>query len=70
MRIPMAYANFDDLVRVTESITYPNSYQGEGNPLTAGIHSLLIPNTEDELQQVSCDLSEAIYMVLLDALIE
>lgn len=70
MRIPMAYANFDDLVRVTESITYPNSYQGEGNPLTAGIYSLLIPNTEDELQQVSCDLSEAIYMVLLDALIE
>ncbi|XP_022778864.1 Krueppel-like factor 5 [Stylophora pistillata] len=51
MRIPMAYANFDDLVRVTESITYPNSYQAEGNPLTAGIYSLLIPNTEDELQQ-------------------
>lgn len=65
MRIPMAYANYDDLVRVTESITYPNSYQAEGNPLTAGIYSLLIPNTEDELQQVSFPLSQVSHMVFL-----
>ena len=33
---------------------YQNStYQGEGNPLTAGIYSLLIPNSEEEIQQVS-----------------
>ena len=30
-----------------------NTYQGEGNPLTAGIYSLLIPNSEEEIQQVS-----------------
>ena len=58
MRIRMAYANYDDLVRVTESLRHPNSYQAEGNPLTAGIYSLLIPNSEDELQQVSGDPSK------------
>lgn len=61
MRIRMAYANYDDMARVTESLTYPNSYQAEGNPLTAGIYSLLIPNSEDELQQVSNDPSKEIW---------
>ena len=60
MRIHMAYANYDDLARVTESLRHPNSYQAEGNPLTAGIYSLLIPSSEDELQQVSGDPSKVI----------
>lgn len=50
----MACANYDDFVRGQQSVSYQNSYQGEGNPLTAGIYSLLIPNSEEELQQVSC----------------
>jgi len=49
----MACMNYDDLVRGQDSLTYQNSYQGEGNPLTAGIYSLLIPNSEEEIQQVS-----------------
>jgi len=47
----MACMNYDDLVRGQDSLTYQNSYQGEGNPLTAGIYSLLIPNSEEEIQQ-------------------
>ena len=69
MRIRMAYANYDDLVRVTESSTYPNTYQAEGNPLTAGIYSLLIPNSEDELQQVSSDSSKVVWCSYLRWLI-
>lgn len=49
----MACMNYDDLVRGQDNLTYQNSYQGEGNPLTAGIYSLLIPNSEEEIQQVS-----------------
>lgn len=49
----MACTNYGDLVRGQDSLTYQNSYQGEGNPLTAGIYSLLIPNSEEEIQQVS-----------------
>lgn len=56
MRIHMSYANYDDLVRVTESLRHPNSYQAEGNPLTAGIYSLLIPSSEDELQQTLSEM--------------
>ena len=49
----MACTNYDNLVRGQDSAMYQNSYQGEGNPLTAGIYSLLIPNSEEEIQQVS-----------------
>ena len=48
----MAFAAYEDMVRVTEGYSIPNAYQAEGNPLTAGIYSLLIPSSEDEIQQV------------------
>lgn len=48
----MACTSYDDFIRVQDSLMYQNnSYQGEGNPLTAGIYSLLIPNSEEEIQQ-------------------
>ena len=56
----MACTSYDDFVRVQDSLMYQNnSYQGEGNPLTAGIYSLLIPNSEEEIQQVSKVLDSA-----------
>lgn len=60
----MACTNYDDLVRGQDSLTYQNSYQGEGNPLTAGIYSLLIPNSEEEIQQVSSKTFTIIWFLL------
>ena len=60
----MACMNYDDLVRGQDSLTYQNSYQGEGNPLTAGIYSLLIPNSEEEMQQVSSKTFTIIWFLL------
>lgn len=47
----MACTSFDNLFRAQDSVMYRNSYQGEGNPLTAGVYSLLIPTSEEEIQQ-------------------
>lgn len=51
----MACTSFDNLFTGQDSVMYQNSYQGEGNPLTAGIYSLLIPTSDEEIQQVGCN---------------
>ena len=53
--MPMACTSFDNLFRAQDSVMYRNSYQGEGNPLTAGVYSLLMPTSEEEIQQVGCN---------------
>ena len=53
----MACTSFDNLFRGQDGVMYQNSYQlqGEGNLVTGGIYSLLIPTREGEIQQVSCN---------------
>lgn len=65
MLMAMACTNYEDLVRGQDCLTYQNSYHGEGNPLTAGIYSLLIPNSAEEIQQVSCDTYEMLLFLQL-----
>ncbi|XP_068762303.1 Krueppel-like factor 5 [Montipora capricornis] len=58
----MACTSFDNLFRGQDNVMYQNSYQpqGEGNLVTAGIYSLLIPTREGEIQQDSCNVDSCL----------